>query len=136
MKPIVQEEKTVCGIASLAAIAGISYSEAKKIANGMGIYADDQTLWSDSQHVRTLLAQLGIRSDRAETPFKNWDSLPDCALISLKWHIENGKPFWHWAVFIREDNHAYVLDPKKALKTNVRTDFGRMRPKWYIEVYA
>jgi hypothetical protein len=25
-----------------------------------------------------------------------------------------------------------VLDPKKSLQTNRRTDFGRMKPKWYI----
>jgi len=29
---------------------------------------------------------------------------------------------------------AVVLDPKRALRTNVRTDFGRMKPKWYIGV--
>lgn len=40
MKPVVQEEKTGCAIASAAAIAGISYQEAKKIANELGIYGE------------------------------------------------------------------------------------------------
>ncbi|MCX5863782.1 MAG: hypothetical protein NTW42_01735 [Deltaproteobacteria bacterium] len=136
MKPVVQEEKTGCGIASSAAIAGIPYNEAKKIANGMGIYAEDQSLWSDTQYVRRLLAELGFRTDKEETPFKKWGSLPDCALISIKWQIKSGKLFWHWAVFIREENKQYVLDSKKGLKSNVRTDFGRMKPKWYIKVHA
>ena len=136
MKPVVQEEKTGCGIASSAAIAGIPYSEAKTIANGMEIYAEDQSLWSDSQHVRSLLGKLGFATDKKEITFKSWDSLPGCALISLNWHIENGKPFWHWAVFVREDNKQYVLDSKKALTRNIRTDFGRMKPKWYIKVHA
>jgi len=136
MKAVVQEEKTGCGIASSAVIAGISYNEAKKIANGMGIYAEDQSLWSDTQYVRSLLAALGFRTDKEEIPFKNWASLPDCALISIKWQLESGKPFWHWAVFVREDNKQYVLDSKKSLKSNVRTDFGRMKPKWYIKVHT
>lgn len=45
---------------------------------------------------------------------------------------QRGKPYWHWVVFIREDCYAYVLDSKKGLKRNIRTDFGRMKPKWYI----
>jgi len=36
MAPVVQEEKTGCAIASLTAIAGISYKAAKKIANCAG----------------------------------------------------------------------------------------------------
>ena len=134
MKPVVQEEITGCGIASSAAIAGITYKEAKAIANSIGIYAEDQYLWSDTQHIRKLLAKLGIEVNKEEKSFKDWASLPDCALISLKWHLENGKPYWHWAVFIREGGSEYVLDSKKTLKTNIRTDFGRMKPKWYIEV--
>ncbi|MHB1014794.1 MAG: hypothetical protein ACYC2W_05915 [Desulfurivibrionaceae bacterium] len=135
MKPVVQEEKTGCGIASSAAIAGISYNEAKEIANGMGIFAEDQALWSDTQYVRSLLAELGFRTGEKEIPFKTWESLPDCALISLKWHDTSGKPFWHWAIFMREDNKPYVLDSKKSLKNQVRTDFGRMKPKWHIKVH-
>lgn len=44
--------------------------------------------------------------------------------------------FWHWAVFVREGTKQYVLDSKKALKSNIRTDFGRMKPKWHIKVNA
>ena len=136
MKPVVQEEITGCGIASSAAIAGVSYKKAKNIANSMGIYAEDQSLWSDPQHVRDLLAKFGIGTDENEKPFENWVSLPDCALISTKWHLEKGKPFWHWAVFVREGSEQYVLDSKKSLKTNIRKDFGRIKPKWYIMVHA
>lgn len=93
MKPVVQKEATGCGIASSAAIAGVSYDEAKKIANGMGIHAEDQSLWSSPQYVRDLLAKLGIETDQKEIPFENWESLPDCALISTKWHLEKGRPF-------------------------------------------
>lgn len=136
MKPVVQQEKTGCAIASVAAIAGINYQEAKRIANRMGIYAHDQRLWSETTHVRTLLKTFGLKVSDKELPFKDWEQLPDCALLSIKWHQINGKPFWHWVVFVREPGRTYVLDSKKGLKTNIRTDFGRMKPKWYIEVHA
>lgn len=136
MKPVVQKEATGCGIASSAAIAGISYSKAKQVANTLGIYAEDESLWSDTKSVRKILKHLGIKVSPGETPFKSWASLPDCALLSIKWHKEKGKPYWHWAVFVREDGKEYVLDSKKALSTNIRTDFGRMKPKWFIKVHV
>lgn len=51
LKPVVQEEVTGCGIASVANIAGKTYQEMKAIANDMGIYADDKSLWSDTHYV-------------------------------------------------------------------------------------
>jgi len=134
MMAVIQEEKTGCAIASSAAIAGIPYEEARKIANGMGIYAEDSGLWTETNYIRSLLAKLGVKAGNKEIPFTNWESLPDCALLSIKWHLENGKPYWHWVVFVREGDRTYVLDSKKSLKSNIRTDFGRMKPKWYIEV--
>ena len=136
MEPVIQEEIAGCGIASAAAVAGVSYQKAKEIANSIGIYAEDQLLWSDSVHVRKLLAKLGVRTSKNEKPFQSWASLPDCALLSTKWHVEKGKPYWHWAVFVRKEGQEYVLDSKKALKNHIRTDFGRIKPKWFIEVSA
>ncbi len=134
MKPVIQQEQTGCAIASSAAIAGVSYTKAKQIANNLGITAKDSTLWSSTKPVRTILKKLGINTRNTETPFKNWESLPDCALLAIKWHKENGIAYWHWVVFVREYGREYVLDSKKALKSNIRTDFGRMKPKWFIKV--
>ncbi len=136
MKPVVQEEKTGCAIASAATIAGVSYQEVKRIANEMGIYASDSALWSQTDYVRKLLGKLGIKTENKEMPFTNWDALSDCALLSIKWHQVNGKAYWHWVVFVRDSENSYVLDSKKSLKSNVRTDFSRMKPKWYIKVIA
>jgi ABC-type bacteriocin/lantibiotic exporter with double-glycine peptidase domain len=134
MKLVVQLERTGCGIASVAAIVGLSYSRAKSIANSLGIFATDPSLWSETSHVRELLRHFGIRTDSRETPFRSWEALPNLALLSTKWHLENGRPYWHWVVFVREGGQPYVLDSKKSLRTNRRTDLGRMKPKWYIEV--
>lgn len=136
MNPVVQQEKTGCGIASVAALAGVSYAQVRTRAAKLGISAGDPTLWSDTRHVRTLLAEFNIHASRLEKPFVSWPRLPGLALLAIKWHRERGKPFWHWVVFVRENGSDYILDPKKALKTNRRTDFGRIRPKWFIEVYS
>lgn len=134
MKPVIQQEPTGCAIAAAAALAGISYRRSKAKANALGMYADDPLLWSETAPIRYLLAILDIATTDGEHPFTTWEALPDRALLALKWHLEGGRPYWHWAVFVREGEECYVLDSKKGLKHNRRTDFGRMKPKWYIEV--
>ena len=136
MKPIIQEEISGCGIASVAALAGISYQEAKIAANGLGIFAEDTSLWSSTEYVRTLLKHFGISVAENESPFLSWEALPEFALLSIKWHLEGGRPFWHWVVFWRGPNGPVIFDPKKALKTNARTDFWRIKPKWFITIEA
>lgn len=133
-RPVVQEETTGCGIASAAAIAGVSYAAAKKTANRLGIFAEDARLWSETAHMRRLLNHYGFRAVTEEIPFRSWDVLPDLALLAIKWHMERKRPFWHWVVFARDANGACVLDSKKTLRRYRRTDFGRMKPKWFIEV--
>ena len=134
MKSVVQEEKTGCAIASAAVLGRTSYKEIKKVANSIGIFADDPALWSETAYIRKLLLQFGIKTDVKETPFTRWDSLPDVALLSIKWHLEKGKPFWHWVVFVRENGEEVVFDSSIRLKTNIRKDFGRMSPRWFIGV--
>ena len=134
MKPVVQLERTGCGIASVAALAGVSYRQAQRTANRLGIFATDSRLWSETQPVRRLLQQYRLRGSSKEMPFASWSALPDLALLAVKWHREGSRAFWHWVVFVREQDGVYVLDSQRALKAHVRTDFGRMRPKWFIKV--
>lgn len=134
IKSVIQEETTGCGIASVANILGKTYSEVKSIANAMGIHASDKTLWSDTQYVRHILSSAGIETSMHEIPFTSWDELPDLALLSIKYHIEEGKSFWHWVVFKRVNGLPFVLDSASYLPSNVRQDFDNMQPKWFIEV--
>jgi hypothetical protein len=134
MKPVIQLERTGCGIASVARLAGVSYREAQRIANRLDIFAADPKLWSETGYVRRLLKEYGIRSARTEVPFTSWEALPELALLAIKWHKEGDRAFWHWVVFWRGPNGPVVLDSKRALCRHVRTDFGRMRPRWFIPV--
>jgi hypothetical protein len=134
MEVVIQEEATGCGIAACAALAGLSYAEAKKRASALGIHASDASLWSDTEYVRKLLRHCGVAVSPEETPFESWDGLPDKALLAIKWRMERGKPFWHWVLFVREGGQDKVLDSKKSLRSNVRKDFGRIKPRWFIEI--
>ena len=134
MKPVVQLQRTGCGIASVAALAGVSYRQAQCVAHRLGIFADDSKLWSETGYVRRLLTEYGIRSARTEMSFTSWETLPDLALLAVKWHKERDRTFWHWVVFWRGPSGTVVLDSNRALRTQIRTDFGRMKPKWFIGV--
>ncbi|MGE8499637.1 MAG: hypothetical protein ACN6O6_19205 [Pseudomonas sp.] len=132
--PVIQEEISGCGIASVANVLGKTYAQMKAIANGMGIHAEDESLWSDTRYVRRMLAGAGVRTSDNEIPFTSWEALPDRALLSIKHHRENGKDFWHWVVFQRVEGQPYVLDSASYLPANTRQDFAAMQPKWFIEV--
>jgi hypothetical protein len=134
MQAVVQEERTGCGIASVAAIAGVSYGKAAILAASIGIHATDPSLWSDTTYVRRLLTAYGMAAWPMEIPFSSWKGLPDCALLAIKWRLIAGKPHWHWVVFIRDHHGVRVLDSKVDLKHHCRSDFGRMHPKWFIPV--
>lgn len=136
MNVVVQEETTGCGIASVANILGKTYAEMKAIANAMGIYAEDTSLWSDTHYVRRLLSHAGIKTSADELPFESWETLPNTALLSIKHHQENGNDFWHWVVFKRDQGEAAVLDSASYLPSNIRKDFDDMQPKWFIAVDA
>jgi hypothetical protein len=134
VKPVVQLERTGCGIASVAALAGISYKAAQRSARRLGIVASDARLWTATGHVRRLLERHGLRAQSGETPFASWSALPARALLAIKWRRDRERPRWHWVVFVREHGEAVVLDSAASLKRHARTDFGRMKPKWFIAV--
>jgi len=134
MKPIVQLERTGCGIAAVATLAGASYWETQRLANRLGISSGDSMLWSETHFVRRLLQDYRIRSASTEVPFTSWEALPDLALLAVTWHKERGRAFWHWVVAWRGSDGPVVLDSKRALRRQVRIDFGRMKVKWFIPV--
>ena len=134
MNPIIQEDQTGCGLATVATLAKVSYLQVKRVAGQLGIDVQDPLLWSDITYIRRLLAHYNMSSSSHTTPFKSWDRLPSIALLAIKWHQRNTLAFWHWALFVKRPDGPVVLDPKNSLKKNVRTDFGRIKPKWFLKV--
>ena len=135
MRIVLQEDETGCGLACVAMIAGKTYAEVKQTAASLGIRVKDKKLYSDTKYVRRLLRRFGIEFSNEEKPFVSWDALPDQALLSIKHHKENFRNVWHWVVFERREGRAAVLDPAKYVLHHRRTDFGAMKPKWFIEIF-
>ena len=69
-------------------LAGKSYEEVKQRANQLGIFADDKKLWSETDYVRRLLNEYEIKASNKETPFTTWDTLPNLALLAIKFRLE------------------------------------------------
>ena len=134
IEPVIQEEVSGCGISCVATLAQKTYKEVKTIANENGIFAEDERLWSETNYVRTLLKKFNIKAETCETKFSSWEELPNLALLSIKYRIENGRPFWHWVVFKRENGQNIVIDPAAYLEENKRTDFENMNPEWFIKI--
>jgi hypothetical protein len=61
----------------------------------MGIFADDSKLYSNTDYVKRLLGGYGISISNEEKLFTNWEKLPDKALLSIKYRLENARPRWH-----------------------------------------
>lgn len=133
LQPVVQEDRTGCGIACVAALAGRKYRTVKTEAEKQGIMVTDARLWSETQPIRKLLARFRLSAGK-ETGFSSWRALPDLALLAIKWHHEKSGPAWHWVVFVREASGRYVLDSKRSLRAHRRTDFGRIKPKWFLRL--
>jgi len=136
MKAVLQDEISGCGFAVVATVAGKNYNEVKQYANSIGIIAKDKKLYSGTAYVRKLLKHFRVKYSNMENPFESWDKLPNTALLSIKFHIENEVPYWHWTVFHRSGGKVVVLDPARYLVTNERSDFHRIKPKWFIEIYG
>jgi hypothetical protein len=134
LQPVVQQDRTGCAIACVAALTGRSYAAVKRSAAALGISVDDAQLWMDPRPMRRLLASAGIAAGAREEAFTSWPALPACALLAIKWHREPAGPAWHWVVFVRDGHGDRVLDSKRSLRTHDRTDFGRMKPKWFIRL--
>ena len=134
LNPVIQEDVTGCGIASVAALAGVSYQQTKAVAVKLGIQVTDPRLWSDTTFVRTLLEHYRLRALPQERPFRSWKALPPLALLAIKWHRQRNHQLWHWVIFRRGIDRDVVIDPKPTLTNNIRTDFGRMKPRWFITI--
>lgn len=126
---VVQQDRTGCGIACVAAIARAPYSRVRRMACRHFGWRMEGVFYTRSHHLIHLLENLGCATGRSRT-VRRWESLPDLAIAAVNPDSENFN--WHWVVFVREGGGAYVIDPRS--KRERRTDFGRMRLRSCIPV--
>jgi len=65
----------------------VTYKHAQHAAALFGISAEDDPLWSQTTYIRTLLDYYGVGASNNEQPFHSWKTLPDLALLAIKWRM-------------------------------------------------
>jgi hypothetical protein len=139
-----QQDRSGCGLACVAMLAGIGYAQARGLAQALGVgpkpyryrvgagsrTARDGYL-TDARQLRRMLKLLGLRSE-AEREVSDWDECDGDGIVAINYDAANDS--WHWVVHLRDRNGACVLDPNARVRSERRTDFGRMRPVRFIPV--
>jgi ABC-type bacteriocin/lantibiotic exporter with double-glycine peptidase domain len=134
MKRIKQDHPSGCGLACVAMIAGRKYSEIREHAREILDFNNNHDLYTDASHLRKLLSKFKIHTSLKKIPFATWEKLPEKAILGINHNITVNK--WHWVVYTKDHLGAYVLDPKITIKSERRTDFNKMKPKWYITIHS
>ena len=74
-----------------------TYLQAQANASRLGISVKAPASgWSGTDCVRRMLLHCGIRLLPRGMPFRSRIALPDVVLLAMRWHLQPGKPFWHW----------------------------------------
>jgi ABC-type bacteriocin/lantibiotic exporter with double-glycine peptidase domain len=135
MKRVKQKHENDCGIACIAMIAGVSYREALKAA--YQDYLSDDWNRKDfrlgQKEIRAALDNFGLKLGR-KVRTTDWNKVPDRALAAIRYEPEINE--WHWVVHIRDSADRFVLDPRKTIRKERRTDFQVMTLAWYHHVHT
>ena len=126
MKRIVQQDETDCGIACIAMLAGKSYKNVRDVAVNECDLEFKGELYTDTAALAGLGTKYKLEIGGRRLKFKEFEHLPDTALLVMDLHKENRKSYWHWAIFQRESGREFVLDPKKSIKSDKRTGLKRI----------
>lgn len=130
-----QSDATGCGLACIAILANQPYSSVRKLAISRLGFDSDGEFYTTTGQLKELGHHFGVRiSAKRRYQFKDWVHLPNSAILAINYKKEDET--WHWVVFRRVANSAYVIDPKHSVKTNRRTDFKRMKPFAFLPIDA
>lgn len=115
-------------------ISGRSYADVKRCAIQLDIVSSSGPFYTEPKDLRKLLDKYNIVSLPGKM-VRKWESLPSIAIVAINYQQKSNT--WHWVVFSRHlSDVGFVLDPRKAVISARRTDFGRMLLRSYIEVHA
>lgn len=138
MRRIIQEDTTGCGISCIAMLTRQPYSKIKRSLLEMPGFTKDDYFYTDASDLRVLASKHKVVLAKRIRKFTSWSNIPDKSLLAIKYKKGKNKQesSWHWVVFNRTNNSEYVVDPNKAVKTNKRTDFGKIKVKWHLPVVS
>jgi len=138
-----QHDRTGCGLACVAMLAGIGYAQARTLARalaigprpyryraGGGLRTAREGWLTDARQLRRMLAVLRIRSG-GERAVRDWRECDGDGLVAINPRADGT---WHWVVYLHDPVSPRVLDPNPRVRRDPRRDFGRMRPARFVPV--
>lgn len=132
MKRVRQRDPTGCGLACIAMLSGDKYESVKDVAiNELG-WEESGTFYTGTRDLRELGRYFGIELGKRRRLFKNFNALPDTAILAINYKEQTDT--WHWCLYRRIKDDQFVNDPSQSIKTNKRRDFGRMKVKWFLPI--
>lgn len=136
-----QHDRSGCGLACVAMLAGIGYAQARTLARalhigprpyryraGAGVRTARAGWLTDARQLRRMLAVLRIAT-RAEREVDDWSQCDGDGLVAIN-PRDDGT--WHWVVYLHGEGSPHVLDPNPRVRRERRRDFGRMRPARFV----
>ncbi len=134
IRRIVQKDRTGCGLACIAMLAECEYSQVKKAYLELFERASNDEYYTRAPDLRKLGQAFSLDIGGRRRKFKNFQDLPKLAILAINYREDEGT--WHWVVFCRTADEKFVLDPKKSVKSERRTDFGRLakNTRWFVSV--
>lgn len=134
-----QLDSTGCGLACVAMLGGIGYAQARSLARHLGIGPRDrgarrgprQAYHTSAAQLARMLRLLGARPGR-ERPLSRADALDCDGILAINHDPRDDS--WHWVVYIHAEDGGYVLDPNPRVRSERRTDLGRMRCRSFLPV--
>ncbi|MEX5443408.1 cysteine peptidase family C39 domain-containing protein [Acinetobacter schindleri] len=131
VKRIIQEDSTGCGLACVAMITNLTYSEVKKEAIKRSIIKPSKSFYTTSNNLIRLLSILDVQAKKGRA-VKKWESIKSLSIVAINFREKSNT--WHWVVYVPDTNIGYVLDPNKKIKTEKRVDLSRMALRSYIPI--
>jgi ABC-type bacteriocin/lantibiotic exporter with double-glycine peptidase domain len=127
VRRVIQQDSTGCGIACIAMLAGQTYEQVRKLALSVTAFEEGGPFYTCTKDLVSLGAQYNLKIGIRRRKFKNYDALPDKAILAINYKEETDT--WHWVLFHRTADDQYVLDPMKSIKNEKRKDLGRIANK-------
>jgi len=124
VRRIIQQDTTGCGLACIAMLAKTSYKKVKALAIKNLDFDNDGEFYTNTKDLVFLGKNYSIEIGSRRRKFKGYGHLPDKAILAINY--KESSDTWHWVIYHRTRNEEYVLDPKKSIKTNKRTDLTRI----------
>jgi len=124
MRRVIQRDITGCGLACIAMLSGKSYSEVRKKAMDKLGFEDHGVFYTNTSQLVSLGREFSLNLGKRRRKFKGYDALPNIAILAINYREKSDT--WHWVIYHKSSTKEYVLDPKKSIKNNKRTDLSRI----------